>query len=32
MKVFSICMIISFLALAAALAFQILEMKTLFFF
>mgnify|MGYP000861926010 CR=1 FL=1 len=32
MKVFSICMIISFLALAAALAFQVLEMKTLFFF
>jgi hypothetical protein len=32
MKVFSICMVVSFLALAAAVAFQVLEMKTLFFF
>ena len=32
MKLFSICMVISFLALGAAVAFQVLEMKTLFFF
>ena len=32
MKLFSICMIVAFLALGAAVAFQVFEMKTLFFF
>ena len=32
MKVFSICMVVAFLALSAAVAFQVVEMKTLFFF
>ena len=32
MKLFSICMLVSFLALAAAVAMQVIEMKALFFF